>query len=154
MTAGIHFPITDEQVPASVASPWSSRCLAKPSRCCVSPPCFNSTGKDLPMEHSSFIQFQRPSLQNLLIEWNVVKDIKVTSQSLTCVRSWRGRMCWTEQSLGTGHTWLPRQVEAESYHDRGTPNNGSISSVSRGKRVLTENTHGKCWMKTKNVQNI
>ena len=62
------------------------------------------------MENSSFIQFQRPTLQNLLNEWNVVKDTKVMSQSLTCVRSWRCRMCWTEQSLGTGHTWLPRHV--------------------------------------------
>lgn len=85
------------------------------------------------MEHSSFIQSQRPSLQNLLSEWNVVKDTKVMIQSLTCVRSWRGRVCWTDQSLGTGYTWLLRHVKAESYHDRGTPNSGSISSVSRGK---------------------
>lgn len=45
MMAGIHFPITDEQVPASAASPWSPRGLAKPSRCCVSQPCFKEAAQ-------------------------------------------------------------------------------------------------------------
>lgn len=45
MMAGVYFPITDEQIPASAASPWSSRGLAKPSGCCVSQPCFKETAQ-------------------------------------------------------------------------------------------------------------